>query len=59
MANKRTPSITVAEFPAGRRDSDEDMLQALVTAGAFMALADAEPAGELNKPPIKPLACAR
>ena len=35
-------SITIAELPAGRRDRDEDMLQALVTAGALVALADGE-----------------
>ena len=42
MANRRTDSITIAELPAGCRDRDEDMLQALVTAGALVALADGE-----------------
>ena len=42
MADKPTYSITIAELPAGRRDRDEDMLQALVTAGALVALADGE-----------------
>ena len=38
----RPHAITIAELPAGRRDRDEDMLQALVTAGALVALADGE-----------------
>ena len=42
MAKRPTHSITIAELPAGRRDPDEDMLQALVTAGALVALADGE-----------------
>ena len=42
MANTRPHAITIAELPAGRRDRDEDMLQALVTAGAPVALADGE-----------------
>ena len=42
MAKRPTHSITIAELPAGRRDRDEDMLQALVTAGALVALADGE-----------------
>src|SRR6516165_3490579 len=42
MANRRPHAITIAELPAGRHDRDEDMLQALVTAGALVALADGE-----------------
>ena len=36
MAKRPTHSITIAELPAGRRDPDEDMLQALVTAGRLL-----------------------
>jgi tellurite resistance protein len=42
MADKPTYSTAIAELRAGRRDRDEDMLQALVTAGALVALADGE-----------------
>jgi hypothetical protein len=36
MAKRRTRLVTIAELPAGRRDRDEDVLPALVTAGALM-----------------------
>ena len=42
MAKRRTHSVTIAELPAGGRDRDEDVLQALVTAGALVALAYGE-----------------
>ena len=42
MTNRRIHSPTIAELPAGPRDRDEDILQALVTAGALVALADGE-----------------
>ena len=42
MADRPTYSTAIAELRAGRRDRDEDMLQALVTAGALVALADGE-----------------